>query len=437
MNIWNYNIIKHNQICVNCDVPIYHPNFYKEIWRYFKDWIVNYAFTHIEADGTVRDLIFVTTTQNNTRSLKPIWSQLDKHSFSVIGAENERDIPYYRWKLVAGYSLLYLYPLLKCYRNASDWEKQIMRNDSYPFFMTMGVMKLTDRLMARNHIRLAVMANDHAPIQMAWKVLAPSHNVQTMYLQHCSVTEKFPPLQFTYSFLDGEESLEKYLHIGDTKGTIYVSGSPRFDCVNDYYMSRKPTDKIGLAINEEDRESLVMDLCEKLHTLGYNQIVLRPHPRQTLHEIKWYKEHGVEISNSKVENPFEYLGRIKILIASESGIHLDAAMMGVYSICYSLTGRKAIDWYSYIKNGLVPNAETETDLIRLLQVENIPSVDSLRSKAQWYNASYGRDTDGHVGDVLADFLRHYLEGSIAEFDRKYGFVIKEQTENYTIKVYDK
>ena len=33
---------------------------------------------YVDKDGTVRDLIFVTTTQNNTRSLKPIWSQLDE-----------------------------------------------------------------------------------------------------------------------------------------------------------------------------------------------------------------------------------------------------------------------------------------------------------------------------------------------------------------------
>ena len=437
MNYFKYDIKKHNYILFSSfqgtedSISIWH-SLYRFLRRYIsacgreENKHIKYPSPH--------PILFLANTKNNARALRPIYNSISDEANFIDDPDEPYYFPLHR---IYADSWLFSYKSIWLYLNSNARERAVIRRFFETFFTTIGLMKQAKRLLTHFSPRMVVMANDHSVIQKCFITLAGENSTDTMYLQHCSVTERFPALQFTYSFLDGEESWDKYRNIGETKGTIYVSGSPRFDCLAEYKREKTESNKLGLAINEEDNEELVKNLCLRLHESGIEEIVLRPHPRQTLHETAWYKAHNIEISDSKTENPFEYLGRIKMLIASESGIHLDAAMMGVYSICYSLTGRKAIDWYSYIKNGLVPNAETTEELLELLQPEHVTPIEKLQEKAQWYNASYGRETNGHVGEMVADLLRHYLDGSIAEFDRKYGFVVKEQTENYTIKVYDK
>ena len=170
-----------------------------------------------------------------------------------------------------------------------------------------------------------------------------------------------------------------------------------------------------------------------LQSHSCKNIILRPHPCQEF-KSTWYSEHGISCSDSKVENPFEYLSHVDILISGESGIHLDAAMMGVCSICYSTSGEKPLDWYSYIKNGLITYAANMEELLALLSNKNADRQKSQQAKLRWYNAAYGTKHEGHIGEMLTDFLRHEQEGDIEGFDKKYGFVEKN-VDGVMCKVY--
>ena len=431
----NYDIFNHNQILRVFKVDSQSPSILRMLWRALKRLCAYATRRNSEGkclnDSSRADVFFVANTSNDVRASKPVWCALSSHTYLAL--ENELD--FYSFYCVYYLSFRYLNTFFRSYVRASKADKLMMRTYFYDFFTTMGFLNLTDNIVERVKPKLIVMSNDHSPIQRAFQTVAKDKNIPDLYFQHCSVTEHFPPLQFTYSFLDGEESLEKYLSIGETKGTIYVSGNPRFDCISTYLCNRVESNKIGLAINSADDEEHVKELCLKLRENGIENILLRPHPRQILQEKDWYSAHHIEISDSKIEHPFEFLGRIKMLIASESGIHLDAVMMGVYSVCYSLTGDKAVDWYSYIKNGLIPIAETVDELMVLLKPENVTSEEKLREKAQWYNAAYGRRSNGHVGEMIADFIHYMLSDNIQAFDEKYDFVVKSQNENFTIKVY--
>ena len=48
----------------------------------------------------------------------------------------------------------------------------------------------------------------------------------------------------------------------------------------------------------------------------------------------------------------------------------------------------------------------------------------MSSKAEFYNASYGKSIDGHIGDTIDDFIKLYMSNSFDAFDKKYNFVKK-------------
>ena len=177
--------------------------------------------------------------------------------------------------------------------------------------------------------------------------------------------------------------------------------------------------KIGIAISNLDDINIIKNLFLKLLSKGYSQLVVRPHPN-TIFDPTWYLDHGIEYSDSNNENPFEFIARMKVIIAGECGIHLDAAMMGVQSICYNTRNALPLDWYSYIKNGLTPYADNINELLVLLD-NNADANKLLHQKAKWYNAMYGSKYEGMIGAMLAEFIQCELMDDVCTFDKKYGF----------------
>ena len=370
-------------------------------------------------------IIFISDTSNNTRALRPIWEKLECGSYSII-AENEKKFGVYFPKLlVYFYSILYSLPLIWTYFRATDSEKRIIETYFDSFFTTIAFVKLSARLIKKNKVRLVVMANDHSSLQRSFLFASRSLNVATIYTQHCSVTERFPSLQFSYSFLDGEESFIKYAKIGKLDSIVYLSGSPRFDEIVKYRKKTKANvEVIGVACNLLDEEAKVKALSLSMKQKGGVKIVVRPHPAQII-DKEWYINNGFEFSDSKKESPYEYIYRIDMLVSGESGIHLDAILMGVPSICYDMNGKGLIDWYSYVKNGLVPYLKNEEELLEFLQNYKSGCVQIKNDMVKFYNASYDSSIDGQVGNMIADFIMFYMDNAIDVFDKRYKFAKKK------------
>lgn len=431
MNIFKlltYDIKEHNYILYTSFQPNSCPNnFWRTILRAVKSTIGRRKIWYIIKQlwnpfyKTIKPLnkvVFAPISDNNRRSLEPIWSNLDKKDYSVVWSGDGNYMPD---KLVRFWSLVFIWPLIKLYINSSKSEKLLIRTYFDEFFSTIGIIVVLDKLLKHNNVKLIVMSNDHCPYPRALVTVAKEYGIKTMYTQHCSVTERFPYLPFDYSFLDGMESYLKYRGVGVPLGKVYLSGNPRFDIISKY----KDTDinnnqKIGIAISNLDDIDIIKDLFLKLLSRGYNQLVVRPHPN-TSFDPTWYLNHGIEYSDSNSENPFEFIARMKVIIAGECGIHLDAAMMGVQSICYNTRNALPLDWYSYIKNGLTPYADNIDRLFVLLD-NNANENLLFHEKAKWYNAMYGTKYEGMVGEILAEFIQYELIDNVDAFDEKYGFV---------------
>ena len=433
VNLLTYNIKIHNYIVFTSYLPEQHPlGFWKELKRTFKRWfhkssirIVwnNYKQSFAMNKKPLKAVVFAPFSDNNRRALEPVWKQLNNNEYSVFDA-----CDYLPWQLVYYYSFLYIWPLLWCYWKATKYERLLIRTYFDDFFRTMGYLVVLEQLLRYFDVRLIVMANDHDCLPRAIIYVAHKLGIKTMYLQHCSVTERFPRLSFDYNFLDGEESYLKYRTIGKPDGIVYLSGNPRFDIIKCYYKKNEteqmcaPKDiKIGIASNTLDIEDVLHNLVIKLKENGYSHITFRPHPGVNI-DPSWYIEQECEYSNSNNENPFAFISRMDVVIAGECGIHLDVAMMEKRSICYNTINAKPWDWYSYIKNGLTPYAANVDELLRLLQDINKDEwKQRVRKKAQWYNAAIGTQYEGHISEMIADFIRYEHVGDVENFDRKYGF----------------
>ena len=440
LNTLTYNVCEHNIVYINDAIIDRNPTpFWHSVWRRVRRaWKMNvllyrfkqYRHPFYNQCGALKSVVFVPLTDNNRRALEPIWNNLTDGTYTIIPPSQREYIPI---QMVYYYSLVYIWPLLRCYLKANKQERLIIRSNFDEFFETIGYVRVIEKLLKNSNVKLIAVANDHCSMPRAFVKVAKEYGIKSLYVQHCSVTETFPALPFNYSFLDGEESYLKYISAGTPRGTIYLAGNPRFDvCVKFRKRNNFKTERIGIALNKMDKESKIKELCEQLLALGYNEITIRPHPGESFNP-QWYLKRDIEYSDSNVENPFAFVSRTNLVIAGECGIHLDAAMLDVKSICYNMLDEsyKIVDWYSYVKNGLTPYAANLEELVTLL---SDIKEGKQQNKARWYNAAYGTQHEGHIGEMLADFIRYEQAGDIDEFDKKYGFVEKVIDETI-VKVY--
>ena len=214
-----------------------------------------------------------------------------------------------------------------------------------------------------------VFANDHVALTRAFIRVSRQLGIKTMYVQHCSVGRNFPPLEFSYNFLDGEESLIKYMTFQKPLGMVYLSGNSRFDVCKEYLkkVGQKQEDEtkniaIGIASNALDNEDSIKKICKELIEYGYTDITIRPHPGIPF-DPSWYIYHGVKYSDSNQENPFAFISKMDYVLAGECGIHLDVMMMRKRAIYFNTHETPPKDVYEFIKNGIVRYADTIKTLI--------------------------------------------------------------------------
>lgn len=372
------------------------------------------------------EVLFCAFTINNRKSIGTITENLSSISHTIWDSR-KHDLPMGEILL----NSIKHFSLFQRFYNASSREDRKLIRTFYESFMaTSGCYEAYDKILKDNpQLKLIVFANDHSIENRCLLEIAAKHGVKTLYVQHASITERFPPLHFTYSFLDGMESFKKYKAIGDMKGTIFLTGSPRFDELYKYKGATKTHD-IGIALNQLDSCDKVMELCKYLQDNTSQRIIVRPHPRMgNLFDAQLFRKHGIDISDSTQESSFSFLSKVKFLIANESSIHLDSALIGVPSFLYNFSDHKILDWYSYIKKGLIQVCDNFDDVMMVIKRQQELPVD----KIQYYNSSWDTPIEGNVGAFIADFITSLISSSEEEALNKIDAVIEERNGYFTIR----
>ena len=426
--------MKYNQLdVININSIIFiinekQPSLFKQLCIYlgqlfYYTFIIHFKFKPLPPK--YNGILFFGVSINNQRSLDPITEHLDTEEYLYLKSHN-KDVNKRRalWR-----SLPYLPALLKTYRKSDTKTKALIKKYFTRLWITYGYYELAKEYLQHYQVKVLILSSDQGEFHRCLLLNAKELGVKTIYVQHASVAKGFPKLISSYSFLDGQESFEKYLFAGQPEGEVYLSGGVRFDPIFQKYKLKntEKTSTIGIAINMLDDFEKVKSLCDKLLKHDYH-LVLRPHPRYGLIDTAWLSENGIAYSDPKAESSFDFISMIDLMISNESSIHLDAAMMRCPTIVYNFSSNPVLDYYSYIKMGLTTLAMDDQQLFELISHQKglLPPIKIL----QYYNASTGTAFESSIGQAIADFIHHLLNNDITSFNAAYGFGTTDDSKIY-------
>lgn len=356
-------------------------------------------FKYKTLPNNYKGIVFLGVSLNNQRSLDPIVKHLEEGEYLYL-KDHTTDIHKRRAYWL---SLPYLPDLIRTYRKADAPTKAVIKRYFTRMWSTYGYYQLAKEYLERYKVKVLVLSSDQGEFHRCLLLNAKDVDVKTIYVQHASVAKGFPKLIASYSFLDGQESLDKYLMAGKPEGEVYLSGGVRFDPIFQQYPTKhvEEVKTIGIAINMLDDFEKVKSLCGFLLGQGY-KLALRPHPRYGSLDTAWLAENAIAYSDPITESSFDFINKIDLMVSNESSIHLDAAMMQCPSVLYNFSTHSILDHYAYIKSGLVKVADSESRLIELIRNPKalMPAIETL----QFYNASCDTQLEGHLGKAIAEFI---------------------------------
>ena len=261
-----------------------------------------------------------------------------------------------------------------------------------------------------------ILANDHNLLNRVGLRAAADESIPTVYMQHAAVTADFPALSCTYALLDGSDSLMKY-DGGASDTRVYLIGSPKMDGARHAAAPRPLRAGVGLCVNALDPVHEVAKTCATLrHALGAGRVIVRPHPGTPPREAARIARLAADLecawSDSKSESSLEFLGRVDVVVAGDSSILLEAALMNVYPLYYACSGRP-LDRYGFERTGLVEAIRSIDQLVEKIR-ELLDGIPPVRERAKWYCDTVGTAFDGKSARLAAGLLGELIRsGEVA------------------------
>lgn len=271
-------------------------------------------------------------------------------------------------------------------------------------FKTNGVYSESLRVLRKFKPKAIIFANDHEIIPRGLLLAANKLNIPTIYIQHASVSKYFPALDFKYALLEGQDAKDKYLNKGECYSEIHLVGMPKFDKYLDFVNTSDAVKTIGIAYNAMDDINLVVEIVSQLKkAFPKIQFIVRPHPSDNREiNIK-----GVSTSLPQKEQAFNFLSNIDALIAAESSIHLEAIMLNVYSMSFSFSNSKFLDYYGFVKNNLIKHYYNFEELI--LEIKRISEhKPKVQERARYYNAALNSDFYGKSVQKIHEIIKNKI-----------------------------
>lgn len=363
-----------------------------------------YVFLFCSEAKLNKDLVIFVSAKNNADAVKFLF---DDNRFQVFKFGQKRigtlQLETFHFKHKIFYNILFPLFLFRYLRK--NKHNNAMKYWDYSI-RAVGLFEEAYRWIRRYKPSFIIMSNDHCVEQRSMLNAAIALDVPCIYIQHASVSEYFPPLRFSLSILEGEDSLRKYEKAGIVKGKVELIGMARFA---PYANCRKPArvsppKSIAVCFNVYDSLLDLKRVADEIATSFAAEIVLRPHPGDTrdLTLLKTY-----DLSDSKVQDTFKFLSGIDCVIAGDSSIHLEATMLNIPSIYFQFTQRQNRDYYGFIKNRLIPDTRTLSELIELLSDPDYLSQNHFE-RAKFYNSAIGEDYEANVDQKIKLALESFM-----------------------------
>lgn len=272
--------------------------------------------------------------------------------------------------------------------------------------------------------KVIIVSNDHNVSNRCLRLAAEFLEIKTVYMQHASVSDVFPPLEFDYALLDGFIAHETYKRCYQLQNEInprvernvkkchvILSGQKKevVDSNKDYHIKDI---SLGLAVNQIDDFFSVKTVLKSVSEMEI-KCTIRTHPFQKSDFISSLCEYIQDKplltwSDSRDQPLSDYFKQINALVAGNTSIHLEAALADLPTF-YLEMSQNVIkpDYYGYVRNGISTNLEKEfSKEVLVTGIENCYSSD--RSKAiKSYSETYGtswQNREGVLGALIIESI---------------------------------
>ena len=336
------------------------------------------CFTKKIPKGSV---LFFVSTKNQKDSISDLAKSVKK---SVIAGE-KCELNFYFPLFWAYFWSLPFFPFL-CWRYlmAGDYHRKTFSYFADMYLLTYGYYIVGHFWLKKIRPACILTANDHSMQNRVITNISSEINIPSLYLQHASVTEKFPPLNFDFALLEGLDALQKYEKIGGGKTRVFLVGMSKIDSYSAFVNVSPTLKRLGICCNMLDDTTSIEHLCSEITKHFQNiTVVLRPHPADKRRFSVWRKiarGFGLEYSDPVVENALAFLTKIDALVAGESNIHLEAALLNVYPLYFDFSG-DFLDWYGFVQNGVLEYfADIETLCQKISQLILVKPLVRFRCK---------------------------------------------------------
>lgn len=365
-------------------------------WKAIKDsWqFSRWGARHIEETQLKGKLWFYAISPNNIRSLEFLEKAYPEAVYvssptyfntlgkTIVGFGSPYRFFYWLWHLPFS---LYLFISRKDLHHCLD--------------MTLRASGLYESYLSalRKHRPTAIVfSNDHTLEPRALLLAAETLGIPTVYIQHACVRRDFPPLRFSLSLLEGQDSVDKYSLVTKPRGKISLIGLPRMDAWIKTKNTAEKVTRLGICSNLLDPierlELVIKTLSVQFPNLA---ITYRPHPSDK--RVLRFAAANVSVSDSKTESAMVFLQRHDAVIAGNTSIHYEALSLNMASVYFRFDDDKNAvdDMYDFVKQGLVPAPNTPDELVAYIAQLELAKPADLTQKAQYYNATLGTKDEGH------------------------------------------
>lgn len=361
------------------------------------------VFSKDKLDNSIlaNSTVFFYSSLNEKRALENIASVAENSVTisSQIGEPNKINflIPYL---LATIYAPFVIYK----YFTSSGYQKKSYSYAFDQYLFSCGYIIYLRFILSKNRPLLTVISNDHSMLSRSFALVCLELKVPTAYIQHASVSDLFPKLIFDYAFLDGLDALDKYEKKGLGESVVFLSGIAKLDEAITT-LKKQPMERnlISICPNTMDDLDAVLTVAKyiKEHTAQHFNVCLRPHPGDKRRFDMWREKAssiGAMYSDPTIECSSELILKSAFLVAADSNILLEAALLKTSPICMSFTG-EILDHYGFIRRGVVFYAEDSSALVNAIM--RLTNGDDFYRAAKYFSSTVETINEGASSNLIA------------------------------------
>ncbi len=370
-------------------------------------WLMRYAAASCRHRGPSippRAVVFFASSKNEYDSLSPISNRLEDPHFIGPWGVARNNLSLFR----AHWLGIFFLPLVLVRR----WQSSGYRRASFAYILDQYLLGYGAYCAARMWLRsqrpaLLIVSNHLAVINRALLKAAQDESITRLYFLHATISDVYPPLDTEYALLEGMDTLKKYDLLGSSGTRTFLVGMAKHDRCKSLINTSAQVRTVGLCINGLDPTERVAELCACIaRSLPALRVIVRPHPadRRARHWAQLAGSLDFEFSDWKEEAAFDFLSRVDVNIAGDSGIHLEAALLNVMPLYYAFD-HKVHDLYGFLRNGLVELARDPqacTSWLRKLIESGRPPC---RHRAKRYCATVDTEWDWRSAELAHSIIR--------------------------------